>query len=316
MPGEVRRILAIDGGGIRGVFPAAFLATIEADLAHPIGKYFDLIVGTSTGGIIALGLGLGMKAAEILRFYEAHGPSIFRAGAAAGFLHYFGAKYTAEPLREALVKVFGDRLLGESQTRLVIPSCNLTTGQVHLWKTAHYARVLDDYKCKVVEIALSTAAAPTYFPTHHTDRGIPLIDGGVWANNPIGVAVVEAVGVLRWDPGALHVLSLGCATAPLDARRAHWSALGRLYWAKKISDVFMAAQSSAALGTAIHLLKDRQQIVREAPVLDKAYTALDSVRDLPILKGLGAERARHRKPDLTEFFTTPAAPFTPLRTAI
>lgn len=68
MSGEGRHILAIDGGGIRGVFPAAFLSAIEADLPHPIGRYFDLIVGTSTGGIIALGLGLGMRAVDILRF--------------------------------------------------------------------------------------------------------------------------------------------------------------------------------------------------------------------------------------------------------
>ncbi len=314
MAGESRRILSIDGGGVRGVLPAAFLSAIETDLPYPLNRYFDLIVGTSTGGIIALGLGLGMRAADILRFYDVHGPDIFRADHKSKWFHYFRAKYSDQPLHRALAEVFGERVLGESQTRLVIPSCNLATGEIHLWKTAHYSRAVEDYKCRVVEIALSTAAAPTYFPTHHSDRGLPLIDGGVWANNPIGVAVVEAVGVLGWDPKRIQVLSLGCATAPINLIGAYQSPRGRLYWAGKIADVFMAAQSSAATGTAVHLLRGREQIFRVAPVLDKEFTALDSVRDVPMLKGIGIDRARHAKPDLTHFFSSPAAPFVPLYT--
>ena len=72
-----RRILCIDGGGLLGTFPAAFLASLEEHLEHPIGRYFDLITGTSTGGIIAIGLGLGLRAADILDFYDKQGPSIF-----------------------------------------------------------------------------------------------------------------------------------------------------------------------------------------------------------------------------------------------
>ena len=73
----MKRILTIDGGGIRGTFPAAFLANLEQDLEHPIGRYFDLISGTSTGGIIAIGLALGMTATAILELYENKGPAIF-----------------------------------------------------------------------------------------------------------------------------------------------------------------------------------------------------------------------------------------------
>ena len=69
-----RRILALDGGGIKGMFSASFLATVEDSIEDSIANYFDLIVGTSTGGIIALGLGLGLSAKEILRFYEESGP--------------------------------------------------------------------------------------------------------------------------------------------------------------------------------------------------------------------------------------------------
>ena len=74
---QIRRILSIDGGGIKGTMPAAFLAGLEDDLGQPIGRYFDLIAGTSTGGIIALGLGLGRTAKELLELYERRGPVIF-----------------------------------------------------------------------------------------------------------------------------------------------------------------------------------------------------------------------------------------------
>ena len=71
-------MLCIDGGGIKGVFPASFLSTIEEAVGRPVADYFDLIVGTSTGGIIALGLGLGLGAGDLLRFYEQRGAAIFK----------------------------------------------------------------------------------------------------------------------------------------------------------------------------------------------------------------------------------------------
>src|SRR5690606_5558965 len=128
----MKRILSIDGGGIKGALPAAFLATIEQQTKKRIVDHFDLIVGTSTGGIIALGLGLGIPATDILRFYIERGPTIF-GGAAPGFcsrLKHFGRKvrrlirpkYSPDNLRNALTDVFGERRLGESETRLVIPA--------------------------------------------------------------------------------------------------------------------------------------------------------------------------------------------------
>src|SRR5580692_8285118 len=103
------RILSLDGGGIRGVFPAAFLAKLEEHLQHPVGSYFDLIAGTSTGGIIAIGLGLGLTANEILRLYEDRGAAIFdqHHGVIHNWMrqrwrnarHWFGSKYDAAELR-------------------------------------------------------------------------------------------------------------------------------------------------------------------------------------------------------------------------
>jgi hypothetical protein len=303
----MRRILSIDGGGIRGVFPASFLKTVEDSIGSRIAQYFDLIVGTSTGGIIALGLGLGLSAAEILRFYEEHGPRIFAGNRFLASLRHVGlAKYSAAPLEGALRQVFGDRRLGESRNRLVIPSCNLVTGEVHVWKTAHHPRLEHDYRRPVVEVALSTAAAPTYFPSYRSAAGLPLIDGGVWANNPTGVAVVEAIGILRWAPDSLRVLSLGCTASPLDMRRGMKHGLGFAYWGPKIAEVFMIAQSSAAMGTAAHLVSDRQNIVRISPSLPRGFK-LDSVSEIATLTGLGESEARKALPQLRPLFLGAAA---------
>ena len=103
----------LDGGGLRGMYTAAVLARLEEDLGIRIVDHFDLIAGTSTGGIIALGLGLGMTPREILEFYVAHGPRIFRDRTRLRSLRRISrTKYSAAPLRAALDEVLGDRLFG------------------------------------------------------------------------------------------------------------------------------------------------------------------------------------------------------------
>jgi hypothetical protein len=311
----IRRILAIDGGGIKGVAPLAFLAAIERALGRPIGCFFDLIVGTSTGGIIALGLGLGFKAQDLLRFYEELAGTIFSGNRVLRLARWLGfSKYSAEPLRAALTEKFGTSVLGDSKTRLVIPSLDLDTGKVHIFKTAHHQRFEVDHVRSVVDVALATAAAPSYFPTHILEPGTPLIDGGVWAINPTGVAVVEAIGVLGWRAPALRVLSLGCTTAPFDPRRGRFLGNGALHWAFRIAELFLTAQSSASLGTA-HVLAGRENVFRYSPVVPPGRYGLDSIAEIPSLRGLGEAEAREALPQLRPvFFEACAEPFVPLRT--
>jgi predicted acylesterase/phospholipase RssA len=303
----MRRILSIDGGGIKGVFPAAFLATVEQSIGANIADYFDLIVGTSTGGVIALGLGMGLSAGDILSFYETHGPSIFGGNRFLRSMRsWFRAKYDHGPLEAALIDVFGDRKLGESRKRLVIPSLNSETGEVHVWKTSHHPRLERDYRCRAVEVGLSTAAAPTFFPTYVTDSGIPLLDGGMWANNPIAVATVEALGILGWQSDEIQILSLGCTTPPLDVDWGRRHSLGKFGWANKISEVFLAAQSFSANGMALHLVKDRKQVLRISPSIAGKKFDLDSANRIPALKGLGDFEARKALPELRKiFFSAP-----------
>lgn len=308
----IHRILAIDGGGIKGIFPAAFLASLEEEVQCSIGNYFDLIVGTSTGGIIALGLGLGFTAKELLSFYEELGKQVFAGNRLLCSLRWAGlSKYNQEPLRKTLQSKFHDSKLGDSRNRLVIPSLNLDTGEVYVYKTAHHPRFEKDYKESAIDVALATAAAPTYFPTHRNASGTPLIDGGMWANNPAGVAVVEAIGVLEWNRTDLRVLSLGCTTSPLDVGIGRRYGMGFLYWADKVANVFMSGQSSASLGTT-QLLAGHQNVFRISPVVPAKRFGLDVTKEIDSLRGLGFSEARKALSSLKlVFFGKPAEKFEP-----
>jgi len=311
----MRRILSIDGGGIRGLLPASLLAMLEDAVGEPVAEHFDLIVGTSTGAIIALGLGAGMPAAEIRDFYLDHGPAIFSGSRGPRWLRHLAlGKYNAAGLRGALEDALGARRLGESGTRLVVPSVNLETGQVHIYKTAHHPRLERDYKELMVDVGLASAAAPSYLPTYRSTGGIPLVDGGLFANNPVGLAVVEALGVLGWPSTELRVLSLGCGEEPLDVGLARQRNMSRLYWAPRIVSVFMSAQSSSSFGTA-QLLAGHENVIRINPVVPAGRFGLDRTSEMASLRGLGETVARTALPALRPvFFGERAEPFRPERT--
>lgn len=321
----MRRILSIDGGGIRGTFPAAFLASLEEDLEHPIGRYFDLIAGTSTGGIIAIGLALGLSAKEILSLYEENGPAIFgqTEGGTKGIITkigrkakwaVWGPKYDTGPLEAALNKVLGERKIGEASSRLLVPAWHTKLQKVYIYKTAHHERLSTDYKDLAVDAALATAAAPSYFREHITARDVGLVDGGVWANNPTGIAVAEAIGTLGWNASELRVLSVGCLEDVTEMRDAYGAA--RL--APKLAGLFMAGQSHGSTGLA-HILTgdvggaDHKAVYRISPPAPDGFYKLDDTRRIKDLKSSGVAEARTAKPDLLKaFFAVPADEFEPV----
>ncbi|MHC1753648.1 CBASS cGAMP-activated phospholipase [Humidesulfovibrio sp.] len=295
----MRKILTIDGGGIKGVFPAAFLATVEEAADIRLADYFDLIVGTSTGGIIALGLGLGFSARELLGLYEKSGRDIFpqRSWCKPWTWRHIGAfwsKYSTTPLKAEVDRLFRDKLLGQSRTRLVIPSTNLTTGEVYVFKTSHHPRIERDPFVAATHVALATAAAPVFFRPYVIPGGQPLVDGGLWANNPTGYAVVEALGVLKWRPEEIRVLSLGCTEEMPTFAKLAGKGPGALRWGIGLLDSFFHAQSSASMGTAKLLLDDRDnaKILRVSPKVAKNLFGLDKVKTVGQLKGLGESEAR------------------------
>ena len=317
-----RRLLCIDGGGILGTFPAAFLAGLEQHLPKPIGSYFDLIAGTSTGGIIAVGLAMGLRATELLELYEKRGPEIFGQG--HGPLADFVLqklrlgrwlvmhKYDPAPLRAALEEVLGDRRIGDAKTRLLVPAWNPVARSVYIYKTAHHRRLVTDYKCLAVDAAMATAAAPTYYPQYVTRHAAGLTDGGTWANNPTALAVVEAIAMLGWPGDSLHVLSLGCLEETYSLRK--WAGIGTL--GSDTIRLFMDGQSHGAMGIAKLLTGHehaRQAIHRINHTVPSNDFRMDDARVIQALKGLGHSVARDRHPVLEPvFFNTPADAFSPI----
>ena len=187
--GKPFRILSLDGGGIRGVYTAALLQRCEAEFCkgEPLARYFDMIAGTSTGGIIALGLGLGISTADIVAFYRSDGRKIFPtlpmrlSGKARQLWNWaFDPKLDHEALDNALKRRFGENLLGRSSARLVIPAFMMPKTEIAVFKTDHHADFKNDHGTPMWKVARATSAAPTYLKgLEHEESGRIFIDGGV-----------------------------------------------------------------------------------------------------------------------------------------
>ena len=293
--------------------PAAFLAQIEETTAQRIVDHFDLVVGTSTGGIIALGIGLGIPCNEILEFYRWHGPRVFgkpRGRSPAATLvstvwrearGLVTSKHKPEPLLTALETVFRNRRLGESSTRLVVPAWDSQRRHPCLFKTAHHPRFEIDYNRRVVDIAMATAAAPTYLPAHRM-HGIDFVDGGVWANNPAAVAAIEAVAVLGWQPQDTAMLSLGCTDEALVVP----TKMGMVNGASIGVEMLMQGQGLSALEAARILLRDssgeQDRVCRVDETVKRGFAKLDDAKQIEKLEGLGRAQARKWLPRVRKQF--------------
>lgn len=309
------KILSIDGGGIKGIAPASLLANIEQRTSKKIIDYFDLIVGTSTGGIIALGLGLGFSAREILSLYIDNGDKIFKKQSFLKSL--FGARapvYDSTALQTLLTEKFKGKLLGQSKIRLVIPSFDIVNNTVCMFKTSHHPRLKMDYTMKAEDVALSTAAAPYFFSPHKTVEDRFFVDGGMFANNPTLVGVVEGLSLLEWPKEEIRVLSLGCSEETPEYSKLAGKKSGLIHWRSGLIDLAFNSQSSCSLGMAKLLLDDRSndKILRISSVLSKGDVALDDIRQSKKLAGIGQENARQYIEKIQNIFLDEkATPFTP-----
>jgi patatin-like phospholipase/acyl hydrolase len=313
------RILSLDGGGIKGAFTASVLATIEDDIKEPIGEYFDLIAGTSTGGILALGLAFRIPASKILEFYQSRGPEIFpatgRLGIGGLLRQLFAPKYSHAALRAALVQVLGARKFGAAKNRLIIPTYDAVGGRTFLLKTAHHPRFQYDIDALAVDVAMATSAAPTYFaaapfPVH---AGSSFVDGGVWANSPILAAVVEAACFLNVPMEQIDVLSIGTTGTPFNIAKNRNA--GIIKWNVGMINLMFETQAEAALRQAELLLKGR--VLRIDAITKPGEFSLDDAAPDKIaeLVNLGrGEAVKKKNLDAVKvrFVSTPKAdPFVP-----
>jgi len=259
-----------------------------------------MIAGTSTGGIIALALAHGMTAREAVNIYLERGERIFPPTAGLGKLSRvlrwaFKPKHDQAALKEELLRIFGDKVLDDAITRLVIPSFEGRHGEPFLYKTPHHPDYQKDRHKKFAHVALHTTAAPSYYPGVEDD-GYVMIDGGIWANNPVMNGLVDALACFDIARENLRILTLGTgqSTFTVDDRARNG---GIKDWAFMRSfNAAARAQSHNALGQA-YLLVGKNNVTRiDVPESD-APIAMDdvqrSVRELPMVARSLVEGAGH-----------------------
>lgn len=265
------RVLSIDGGGIRGLIPALVLAEIEQRTGRPIAELFDLVAGTSTGGILACALTRpgAAPASELVELYRTEGPKIFRRSLAHRVLSGDGLleeKHDDAALEDALDRYLGAGRLSDATTRVLVTAYDLQARSPHFFKSW---RADLDGPLRVV--ARATAAAPTYFEPLEFGA-LSLIDGGVFATNPAMCAYAEAVRLGGVPPGFVLSLGTGSQTRPImQAEAASW---GLVQWVRPVIDVVFDGVSDT-VEYQLKQLMPEGSVVRLQTELDRASDALD-----------------------------------------
>ncbi len=291
------KVLSLDGGGVKGYLSAKILFNIEALLNQEnneninIGQRFDLIVGTSTGGIIACALSIGKSAKEIFELYESLIPKLFKPKTKG----FFKPKYTNEILRNELENILGNKTLKDAKTKLCITSVDVENSSPRFHKSDYFDRNSPRQDEKLIDLALATSAAPTYFPLVNTKHSTNLTDGGMVANNPSLVALIDAMQLAN-NIEDISLLSIGTGEQchmPYDVDKLKNG--GKINWLigsknKKILpngspllELLMESQSKLAHFQTGFLLKERY--LRINPKLSVSIE-LDDIKKIDSLKNL------------------------------
>jgi len=323
------RILSIDGGGIRGIIPGLVLARLEEQLQSISGtqkrlaEYFDLIAGTSTGGILTCIYTCPdetdpgkprYSAREAVDLYLENGGDIFhrsfwqKLGRAGGYLN---EKYTSTGLEKALSEKLRDLELKQLIRPCIITSYEINRRYAHFF-TQHNAVNSEAYNYKVRDVARATSAAPTYFETARvrskTDEVYTLVDGGVFANNPALCAYAEARGMkfdhTRNNPTAegMFILSLGTGSFERPFTYEKTKRWGAVKWIKPLIDIMMSGVSETVhyqLKQIFDAVGQSDQYVRIDPELSAIIDMDDaSEGNLELLKEIGMQTAEKNMPEL------------------
>ena len=272
----MKKILSIDGGGIRGLIPGQILIALENKLKEKskdsqarIATYFDFFAGTSTGGILTCLLLCPdehdpqkpkFSAEEAVDLYKRYGDKIFKASFLSKILNYkslFSEKYHAKHLEEVLLNYFRDTRLSKLLKPCLITAYDIQERKSHFFASHDFPRKGDGGDFYLKDVCRATSAAPTYFELALVKSlsgvSYPMIDGGIFANNPSLCAYSE-VRNSKGDPGAKDMLILSLGTGSENQSYSYrkakgWGALG---WVKPSIDIMM---SGAAETTNYHLVK-------------------------------------------------------------
>ena len=316
-----RMILSIDGGGIRGIIPAILLAEIERLTDAPISESFDLIAGTSTGGIIALALTMTdnqgaprYNASDLIDLYELEGPKIFSKSSMRTIFSAKGLtdeKYSSKGIDEVLEKYFKQARLKDTvdDTDVLITSYEIEHRRPWFFKSYNAKRHPESHDYFMKDVARATSAAPTYFDPAKIDISdkdyYAMIDGGVFANNPAMCAYVEAMNKFPGDEILLVSLGTGELTRRLPYEDAKdW---GKLGWALPILSVTFDGVSDSVDYHLASILKHdyyRFQVILNPENDDLDNVEQDNIRDLKITASNLIIKERNKFSNLAKLLKT------------
>jgi patatin-like phospholipase/acyl hydrolase len=289
--GKRFKILSIDGGGILGLYSSEILKYIKDELLNGrlFSDEFQLITGTSTGGIIALALAVGLQPEEISNSYKKFGGKIFPPWRRFLFkIPLFSHKYSNQALREALSSIFKDLTISDCKTLVCIPAIDISNCQPIVFKTNNSGNQTREINTKLKDIALATSSAPTYFPIHSFDHYSGLVDGGLWQNNPALCGIIEAANHFVGEGKeyqSMKILSIG---NPLSGIRNSISTKtknsGLLKWN---SQLVLLPMKITSLGT--HEMIKIMQRNRSFPI--DSYIRIESSQMPDDYKGLSLDSA-------------------------
>ena len=277
------RVLSIDGGGIRGIIPALVLCEVERRTGRRTAELFDLVAGTSTGGILACALTRpgAAPAAELVGLYRTEGPHIFRRSlrqrvrSADGLVE---EKYDDAALVDAIGRYLGAGRLSDATTRTLVTAYDLQAREPHFFKSWRGGDL--DGPLRVV--ARATAAAPTYFePLEVGARS--LVDGGVFATNPALCAYAEVVRLQDAPPSLVLSLGTGSQVRRIEQREA--ASWGLAQWVRPVIDIVFDGVSDT-VDYQLQQLMPEGTVLRLQTELDRASDALDdaSAQNIALLE--------------------------------
>ena len=294
---ETFHILALDGGGTRGIYTAQLLAKIEQAFGTRISTCFDLIAGTSTGAIIAGAAVSDISMHDIVELFETEAPHIFRRRWYR--IPLFLSKYPSEQLSRIIIKHIPAMPLRDIIIPLMITSSEIAKSEVHIFRSNYGSRDSTSKDVNLRDAILASCAAPTFFAPKPVDNFL-LADGGLWANNPSTVAFTEALSVFGKDAQTVRMLSVGTGhSVNMYRNRRGWGFITG-WGGAKLTSYVMTLQSQASAKTAKLLLQENY--LRINPEID--FWELDTLKQLDTLKSLADRDFERHAAEIEAFIST------------
>lgn len=304
MPGKTYNILTIDGGGVRGVYPAYIMQCLEERLGINAYDHFDMFAGTSTGSIIVAGIVSGKSPAEIVSLYKDKGEDIFSEKIFSYWPNFlkqaFHSKYKNGSLADLLESEFGTTKLGDISKPLLIPATDIATGGVHVFKSQYSVEFTRDKSVLVREAVLASCSAPAFFDPVQVGNFL-LSDGGVWANNPSLAAVIDAQYRLGIDKADIRVLSLGTGLSKTEYGMdldKDWGIMKG--WGGRDFIDFLLSLQAQSTQNYLQLLLEKHQLLRLNFESDN-HLPLDDVREIDNLIAKADKTFTHQSADINNF---------------